>query len=128
MGGAKAAKSALDLKGRLGKLPQAEDAPVNLKPFWYVEGCSRAWPDQQNDVTVEDGKLSHQEGFRSVEHLKRDTTLGMATDQGKTSNMGGLAGKTIPEVGTTMFRPPIRPRQLACWLGGTVVRISTPNA
>lgn len=115
MGGAKAAKSALGLKGRLGKLPQAEDAPVNLKPFSYVEGCSRAWLHQQNDVTVKDVKLSHQEGFRSVEHLKRYTTLGMATDQGKTSNMGGLAimaelaGKTIPEVETTMFRPPYTP-------------------
>ena len=66
-------------------------------------------------MTVKDVKLSHQEGFRSVEHLKRYTTLGMATDQGKTSNMGGLAimaelaGKTIPEVGTTIFRPPIPP-------------------
>lgn len=96
-------------------LPQAEDAPVNLKPFWYVEGCSRSWLDQQNDVTVKDVKLSHQEGFRSVEHLKRYTTLGMATDQGKTSNMGRLAilaelaGKTIPEVKTTMFRPPYTP-------------------
>lgn len=97
-------------------LPQAEDAPINLTPFWHVgEGKGRAWLDQQNDVTVKDMKLSHQEGFRSVEHLKRYTTLGMATDQGKTSNMGGLAimaelaGKTIPEVGTTIFRPPYTP-------------------
>jgi sarcosine oxidase subunit alpha len=122
-GGAAAAKQALGLKGRLPKLPQAEDAPVNLKPFWYVEGCSRAWLDQQNDVTVKDVKLSHQEGFRSVEHLKRYTTLGMATDQGKTSNMGGLAimaelaGKTIPEVGTTIFRPPYTPTAIGV-LGG----------
>ena len=90
-GGAQAARTALGLKGRLPKLPQAEDAEVSLTPFWYVEGASRAWLDQQNDVTVKDVKLSHQEGFRSVEHLKRYTTLGMATDQGKTSNMGGLA-------------------------------------
>lgn len=112
-GGAQAAKLALGLKGRMAKIPEAEDTPVKLTPFWYVEGCSRAWLDQQNDVTVKDVKLSHQEGFRSVEHLKRYTTLGMATDQGKTSNMGGLAimaelaGKTIPEVGTTIFRPPL---------------------
>lgn len=110
-------KTALGLKGRTAKLPSAEDAPVTQTPFWYVEGCSRAWLDQQNDVTVKDVKLSHQEGFRSVEHLKRYTTLGMATDQGKTSNLGGLAimaelaGKSIPEVGTTIFRPHIRPQQ-----------------
>ena len=122
-GGAAAAKAALGIKGRLPKLPETEDAPVNITPFWYVEGCSRAWLDQQNDVTVKDVKLSHQEGFRSVEHLKRYTTLGMATDQGKTSNMGGLAimaelaGKTIPEVGTTIFRPPYTPTAIGAFAG-----------
>ena len=121
--GAQAAKAALGLKGRLPKLPSAEDAPVSQTPFWYVEGCSRAWLDQQNDVTVKDVKLSHQEGFRSVEHLKRYTTLGMATDQGKTSNMGGLAimaelaGKSIPEVGTTIFRPPYTPTAIGAMAG-----------
>ncbi|MDW3221567.1 MAG: sarcosine oxidase subunit alpha family protein [Paracoccaceae bacterium] len=122
-GGAQAARDALGSKTPLPDLPQAEDAPVNLKPFWYVEGCSRAWLDQQNDVTVKDVRLSHQEGFRSVEHLKRYTTLGMATDQGKTSNMGGLAimaelaGKTIPEVGTTIFRPPYTPTAIGAFGG-----------
>ncbi|MDO6591146.1 sarcosine oxidase subunit alpha [Loktanella sp. D2R18] len=122
-GGAQAAHSALELKGRLPAIPQAEDAPVNITPFWYVEGASRAWVDQQNDVTVKDVKLSHQEGFRSVEHLKRYTTLGMGTDQGKTANMGGLAimaelaGKTIPEVGTTMFRPPYTPVAIGAFGG-----------
>jgi sarcosine oxidase subunit alpha len=121
--GAQAAKQALGIKGRLPVLPQAEDAPINIKPFWYVQGCNRAWLDQQNDVTVKDVKLSHQEGFRSVEHLKRYTTLGMATDQGKTSNMGGLAimaelaGKTIPEVGTTIFRPPYTPTAIGVFGG-----------
>jgi sarcosine oxidase subunit alpha len=124
--GAQAAKKALGLKGRLPALPQAEDAPVNITPFWYVKGCSRAWLDQQNDVTVKDVKLSHQEGFRSVEHLKRYTTLGMATDQGKTSNMGGLAimaelaGKTIPEVGTTIFRPPYTPTAIGAFAGRAI--------
>ncbi len=122
-GGAKAARAALGLKGRMPALPEAEDAPVNITPFWYVKGCSRAWLDQQNDVTVKDVKLSHQEGFRSVEHLKRYTTLGMATDQGKTSNMGGLAimaelaGKAIPEVGTTIFRPPYTPTAIGVLAG-----------
>jgi heterotetrameric sarcosine oxidase alpha subunit len=103
--------------------PEAENTPTNQTPFWYVEGCSRAWLDQQNDVTVKDVKLSHQEGFRSVEHLKRYTTLGMATDQGKTSNMGGLAimaelaGKSIPEVGTTIFRPPYTPTAIGALAG-----------
>ncbi len=104
-------------------VPTADDAPVSQTPFWYVEGCSRAWLDQQNDVTVKDVKLSHQEGFRSVEHLKRYTTLGMATDQGKTSNIGGLAimaeiaGKSIPEVGTTIFRPPYTPVAIGAFAG-----------
>jgi sarcosine oxidase subunit alpha len=67
--------------------------------------------------------LAHQEGFRSVEHLKRYTTLGMATDQGKTSNMGGLAimaeiaGKGIPDVGTTIFRPPYTPVAIGALAG-----------
>ncbi|MEH6830168.1 MAG: sarcosine oxidase subunit alpha family protein [Sulfitobacter sp.] len=122
-GGAAAARAALDLKGHGPDMPVTEDAPVRITPFWYVEGASRAWLDYQNDVTVKDVKLSHQEGFRSVEHLKRYTTLGMATDQGKTANMGGLAimaelaGKTIPEVGTTIFRPPYTPVAIGA-LGG----------
>ena len=84
-------------------------------------------------MTVKDIKLSHQEGFRSVEHLKRYTTLGMATDQGKTSNMGGLAimaelaGKSIPEVGTTMFRPPYTPTAIAAFAGRAVGRDFHPT-
>ncbi len=128
-GGAKAAAAQLRNLGfqpKARRQPATEDTPTNITPFWYVEGCSRAWLDQQNDVTVKDVKLAHQEGFRSVEHLKRYTTLGMATDQGKTSNMGGLAimaelaGKTIPEVGTTIFRPPYTPTSMGV-LGGRSV-------
>ena len=69
-------------------------------------------------MTADDIRLAHREGFVSVEHLKRYTTLGMATDQGKTSNIPGLAimaealGKSIPEVGTTRFRPPFAPVSL----------------
>ena len=104
-------------------LPSAEDAPVTITPFWHVQGAKRAWLDQQNDVTVKDVKLAHQENFRSIEHLKRYTTLGMATDQGKTSNIGGLAimaelaGKSIPEVGTTIFRPPYTPTAMGTLAG-----------
>ena len=129
-GGADAAVQALStigIEAAKADLPEAEDAPVNLKPFWHVgEGKGRAWLDQQNDVTVKDVKLAHQENFRSVEHLKRYTTLGMATDQGKTSNMGALAvmaeltGKSIPETGTTMFRPPYTPVAMGTFAGRSV--------
>jgi sarcosine oxidase subunit alpha len=121
--GQQAARRALGLRGRPPAVPEAEDAPVTQTPFWYVEGCERAWLDQQNDVTVKDVKLSHQEGFRSVEHVKRYSTLGMATDQGKTSNLGGLAimaelaGKPIPEVGTTIYRPPYTPVPIGALAG-----------
>lgn len=128
--GSKAAIAALKKLGLSAKpipLPKAEDAPVNLEPFWYVkEGKGRAWLDQQNDVTVKDIKLAYQENYRSVEHLKRYTTLGMATDQGKTSNMGGLAimaelsGKSIPETGTTIFRPPYTPVAIGALAGRAV--------
>ena len=120
---ANAVLKGLGIKQNKIVMPQAEDGSVNMTPFWYVQGCSRAWLDQQNDVTVKDVKLSHQENFISVEHLKRYTTLGMATDQGKTSNMGGLAimaeltGKTIPEVGTTIFRPPYTPTAIGAFAG-----------
>ncbi len=75
----------------------------------------KAFVDFQHDVTADDVRLAHREGFVSVEHLKRYTTLGMATDQGKTSNVPGLAimaeasGKPIPAVGTTRFRAPFSP-------------------
>jgi heterotetrameric sarcosine oxidase alpha subunit len=105
-------------------LPQAEDAPVRISPLWYVpHGKGRAWIDQQNDVTVKDVKLAKQENFTSVEHLKRYTTLGMATDQGKTGNVLGLAimaeltGRSIPETGTTIYRPPYTPVALGALAG-----------
>ncbi|MCH2078016.1 MAG: sarcosine oxidase subunit alpha family protein [Rhodobacteraceae bacterium] len=120
---AKGALKELGIKANATKTPEAEDAPINITPFWHVEGAKRAWLDQQNDVTAKDVKLAHQENFKSVEHLKRYTTLGMATDQGKTSNMGGLAimaelaGKSIPEVGTTIFRPPYTPTAIGAFAG-----------
>jgi methylglutamate dehydrogenase subunit C len=108
--------SELQLKAKAFALPKTEDEPVSIKPLWFVHsGKGRAWIDFQNDVTVKDIKLAHQENFRSVEHLKRYTTLGMATDQGKTGNVIGLAvmaeltGRSIPETGTTIYRPPYTP-------------------
>jgi sarcosine oxidase subunit alpha len=83
----------------------------------------RAFVDFQNDSTAKDLKLAVSEGFRSVEHAKRYTTTGMATDQGKTSNMPMLGilsqaqGKTIPEVGFTTFRPPFTPTTFGIFAG-----------
>ena len=85
--------------------------------------AKRIFVDFQNDVTLADIDLAWREGYRSVEHLKRYTTLGMATDQGKTSNMVGLArlaaheGRPIPEVGLTTFRPPYTPVTLGLLAG-----------
>ncbi len=110
--------------------PTAErriDAP--MAPVWMMpQGASvklreKAWLDYQNDVKVSDVRLAAQEGFVSVEHAKRYTTLGMATDQGKLSNINGLAtlagalDADIPSVGTTTFRPPYHPISMAA-LGG----------
>ncbi len=125
-GHSKAAMQLKDLGLKVAKksLPKAEDEPRECAAFWHVkESEKRAWLDQQNDVTVKDVKLANQEGFRSVELLKRYTTMGMATDQGKTSNIAGLAilaeeaGKTIPEVGTTIFRPPYTPVPIGALAG-----------
>ena len=114
---------ALGLKG-VAELPEAEDASVKITPLWHVaQGKGRAWIDQQNDVTVKDIKLAQQENFTSVEHMKRYTTLGMATDQGKTGNVIGLAvmaeltGRSIPETGTTIYRPPYTPVALGALAG-----------
>ena len=79
--------------------------------------------DFQNDVTAADVDLAWTEGYRSVEHLKRYTTLGMGTDQGKTSNMTALArlagagASTIPAAGLTTFRPPYTPLTLGALAG-----------
>jgi sarcosine oxidase subunit alpha len=117
------AVQSLGFKSKSMPLPKAEDAPINIKPFWFVRGKKRAWVDYQNDVTTKDIRLAHQEGFISVEHLKRYTTLSMATDQGKLSNVVGMAvmaeatGKTIAETGTTIFRPPYTPVSIGALAG-----------
>ncbi len=96
-----------------------DDAPARVlwalpEPKPIGHGAKR-FIDFQNDVTAADIRLAAREGYRSVEHVKRYTTTGMGTDQGKTSNIGALAvlsetlGLSIPEVGTTTFRPPYTP-------------------
>lgn len=105
-----------------GTVPMAEEEVRQLGlPVWKMpENASyalrsKSWLDFQNDVKVTDVELAAREGFESVEHAKRYTTLGMATDQGKLSNINGLAilsdalDTPIPQVGTTTFRPPYTP-------------------
>lgn len=105
-------------------LPEAEDDPYRPAPLWHVPGKGRAWLDFQNDVTVKDVRQAAVENFRSVEHMKRYTTQGMATDQGKNSNVAALAvladatGRAIPETGTTTFRPPYAPVAMAAMGSG----------
>ncbi|AZO40925.1 sarcosine oxidase subunit alpha family protein [Mesorhizobium sp. M7D.F.Ca.US.005.01.1.1] len=109
------------------------EATGGILAAWPMPGSKgRIWIDYQNDVTVKDVELAARENFVSVEHLKRYTTLGMATDQGKTSNLPGLAlmagitGRTVPEVGTTTYRPPFTPVPLASFAGARVGELMAP--
>jgi sarcosine oxidase subunit alpha len=104
--------------------PHSTTSSYSISPAWPTPGQKgRVWIDYQNDVTAKDVELAARENFTSVEHLKRYTTLGMATDQGKTSNLNGLAlmatltNRTIPEVGTTTYRPPFTPVPIASFTG-----------
>ena len=89
--------------------------------------------DFQNDVYVSDIELAVREGFRSIEHVKRYTTLGMATDQGRTSNLNGLQlvsqieSKIVPEVGHTTFRPPYTPVTIGAIVGREVGKYYRPT-
>ena len=82
--------------------------------------------DFQNDVSVSDIEVALREGYRSIEHVKRYTTLGMATDQGRTSNLNGLQlvanveKKIVPQVGHTTFRPPFTPITIGAIVGREV--------
>ena len=120
--GARAAGEALDALGRkapAADLPEAPGETPEITPLWAVDAPGRAFLDLQNDVTVKDVRLAAQENFRSVEHMKRYTTQGMATDQGKGSNVPALAilaaatGRDIPGTGTTTYRPPFVPVPIA---------------
>lgn len=106
------------------EVPKSEALDTTpVKVLWRVPGPGKKYVDLQDDVTSSDVELAHREGYISVEHLKRYTTLGMGTDQGKTSNMNGHAimaeerGESIEAVGTTMFRPPYNPVSFGA-LGG----------
>ncbi len=109
-----------------------------LQPLWFAPGQgkyahgTKHFLDFQNDVTAADVELAAREGYESVEHAKRYTTLGMATDQGKLSNINGLAiladalNAPIPKVGTTTFRPPYTPISIGSIVGRDVGDLFKP--
>jgi heterotetrameric sarcosine oxidase alpha subunit len=127
--GARAAAVAGFGKTRPAYPPEhAIDRAYAIQPVWSPpqRGRGKAFVDFQNDVTINDVRIAHQEGYQSVEHLKRYTTLGMGTDQGKTSNINALAlmaefrGIAVSEAGTTTFRPPYAPLAMGAIAGRTV--------
>ncbi|MBS7540146.1 sarcosine oxidase subunit alpha [Ancylobacter lacus] len=117
-GGSAPARSFATLAVRLGT-----DGHIGATPHRRNPAFAKAFVDWQNDVTAKDIKLATREGFRSIEHIKRYTTTGMATDQGKTSNMNALgivseALKTpVPQIGLTTFRPPFTPTTFGIFAG-----------
>jgi sarcosine oxidase subunit alpha len=110
--------------GGEGAAPNTPAGQYRIEASWpKADDEGRRWIDFQNDVTLKDVALAAREGYVSVEHLKRYTTLGMATDQGKTANVNGLAamaaltGRTIDETGTTAYRPPFVPTPMGIIAG-----------
>ena len=120
----------------LPKVDVREETPIRL--LWTVPSrdanrrLDKHFVDFQNDVTAADVALAAREGYRSVEHLKRYTTTGMGTDQGKTSNVNALAilsetlGTDIAATGTTTFRPPYAPATFGALAGRDVGELSDP--
>ena len=138
--GAAAARDAgFRRRGRRPSLPSVDDPEEDPpRALWRIPvpptagKGSKCFIDLQNDVTAGDVALAAREGYDSVEHLKRYTTLGMGTDQGKTSNLPGLAilaentGRPISEVGTTTFRPPYTPVTFGALAGRQVGELYDP--
>ena len=119
-----AASKDTGFKAAANQLPRTDDEATGVTPLWHVtESKTKAFVDFQHDITREDVALAVREGFHSVELLKRYTTLGMATDQGKTSNINGqaimaaLTERAISEAGTTVSRPPYTPVALGAFAG-----------
>jgi sarcosine oxidase, subunit alpha len=98
-------------------------AVIDVLPTPKDQTRIKAFVDFQNDVTAKDINLAVREGFRSIEHIKRYTTNGMATDQGKTSNLNGLQiaatalAKPVTDIGLTTFRPPYTPQTFGALAG-----------
>jgi sarcosine oxidase subunit alpha len=112
-----------------GPMPRPAPLAVENAPGWAntpappLPRPERGFVDFANDVTVDDLRLAAREGFRSIEHVKRYTTTGMAPDQGKTSNMNALAivaetlNQPLPDIGLTTFRPPYTPVSFGTFAG-----------
>ncbi|MGI9235111.1 MAG: sarcosine oxidase subunit alpha family protein [Woeseiaceae bacterium] len=120
-------------------VPQASNGPVSrIEPLWRVpaekdpDRCSKQFIDFQNDTSVADVRLAVREGYRNIEHVKRYTALGFGTDQGKLGNINGMAvlaeclGQSIPEVGTTTFRPAYTPVTFGAIAGDNVGDLFEP--
>jgi sarcosine oxidase subunit alpha len=121
--GAQTLAAALGEGYTVADLPDSGGGFLGAVPHGRDPATVRAFVDFQNDVTAKDLKLAMLEGFRSIEHVKRYTTTGMATDQGKTSNMNALGivsealGVPIPAIGTTTFRMPYTPIPFGLFAG-----------
>jgi sarcosine oxidase subunit alpha len=120
----KEAANAAGFDGVSASLPRVDDEPVGVTPLWLVPGSrGKAFVDPQHDVTAADIAIAVREGFHSAELLKRYTTLGMATDQGKTSALNGhalvaaLTGRTPADLGTIASRPPYTPVAIGALAG-----------
>jgi sarcosine oxidase subunit alpha len=112
------------LKGRTPAAPKCRDEAFAISPLWWVkESTGKAFVDYQNDATSKDLPLAAREGYNHIELAKRYTTTGMATDQGKLGNVNAIAilaeatGKSIPEIGTTTFRPFYTPVSFGAFAG-----------
>jgi sarcosine oxidase subunit alpha len=129
-------------RGRAPKAPKtgALMSGGAMRPFWLVPNRSgqygrggKHFVDFQNDVTAADIQLAAREGYRSIEHIKRYTTTGMATDQGKTSNVNALAiaasslGQDVPTTGHTTFRPPYTPLTFGAIAGRDIGNLLDPE-
>jgi sarcosine oxidase, subunit alpha len=121
---AEALREGHEAGGGEGAAPNVPAGRYTVQAAWpKANDEGRRWIDFQNDVTLKDVALAAREGYVSVEHLKRYTTLGMATDQGKTANvnaiaaMAALTGRTIDETGTTTYRPPFVPTPMGVIAG-----------
>jgi sarcosine oxidase, subunit alpha len=139
-------KAGLDQVRALGHTARQPAAPAveehgqgETRPLWLLPSTQpvgrkgKHFVDFQNDVTAADLMLATREGYRSIEHVKRYTTTGMGTDQGKTSNVNALAivgqslGVDVPAVGTTTFRAPYTPTTIGAYGGRDVGHLFAPT-
>ena len=138
---AASAAAGFQAQGSVADAPRTEAATdfLPMREIYLVPSSQplgqggKHFVDQQHDVTAADLLLAMREGYRSIEHVKRYTTTGMATDQGKTSNVAAIGivaehlGKTVPEVGVTTFRPPYTAVTFGAFAGRDVDDLLDPE-